>query len=317
MKKILSFITTMLLIFCMLGVANQSYAEAAPSERDDFYFTKTREIPGTTVIKVGEEIYLGLEIPEGISEDDITYEISEEMATVTKEKLGIDGKAMCKVTAKKAGNVVVYAYINITGGIGFRADYEFRIVEVVDSQEYEIIFDKEEYSLLVDEIEQIKLDVVSVFAPTTAPITDKCELSYKTENDKIATVDENGIITGVSAGNTNIIVTAKYKLDEQADEQVYIASVAVNVEKSSTEPTNTVNSIIISPNNNSIQENSVINNGGSTTTIQTELENNVIDNTTATTKLPKTGRLNMIGVIGIVAIVGVVCYISYIRYKKI
>ena len=44
-----------------------------------------------------------------------------------------------------------------------------------------------------------------------ADTTDEKAVTWKSENESVATVDENGVVTAVAGGKTKVIATAKSK----------------------------------------------------------------------------------------------------------
>ena len=76
--------------------------------------------------------------------------------------------------------------------------------------------DKEEVGLMIGSIEQI--------TAVTAPWGNSCEVIWSSDNEEVATVDENGLIKGVGIGETTVKATA-------ADDPNGYATVSVSVTK--------------------------------------------------------------------------------------
>ena len=126
-------------------------------------------------------------------------------------------------------------------------------------------------------------------------------ITWTSSNDKVATVDENGVVTAVGVGTAYITATL-----ENGNSAVCTVNV---IER---EDNNNNNN-----NNNNSNNNANNNNKGNTTTNQ--LPTNVVDNTMAINKiLPKTGISRIIiAVITIIVISQVVLFVKYRRYKDI
>ena len=127
------------------------------------------------------------------------------------------------------------------------------------------------------------------------------KITWTSSNDKIATVDENGIVTAVGVGTAYITATL-----ENGNSAVCTVNV---IEREDNNNNNNNNNGNNNANNN--------NNKGNTTTNQ--LPTNVVDNTMAINKiLPKTGISRIIiAVITIIVISQVVLFVKYRRYKDI
>ena len=165
----------------MVGYVFQTYVEKVP----DIQVEKIELSLDKNIINKGEKIKIKTIItPAEAVNKTISYSSNNtKVATVNSDGyiLGISsGKAT--ITAKSSNGIT--ASIDIT----------------IYSPVTDIIVNTEKCTLQVGESFKITANVL----PEDA---DNKKINYKTENNSIAEVNEEGIITGISEGNTNIIVS--------------------------------------------------------------------------------------------------------------
>lgn len=124
------------------------------------------------------------------------------------------GKTTAKVKGQKAGSATVECYVQEMDGKSYIIG---NFVIKVLSKKTEVSFAKKQYTVPYAWYKTIKADAVS-------PDNKTVKLTYSSSNKKVATVDQNGKVTGVSVGNATITAKAK-------DGSKVSASYQVKVEK--------------------------------------------------------------------------------------
>lgn len=154
-------------------------------------------LPENIVMNSAEKKQLTAEItPVNASYKDVTWE-SDNTTVASIDENG-------EITAKNAGNTIITA----TTRNGLKATCSLKVT-VPCAQ---IGLSKTELSLNVGEAETVTAIVY--------PLESEAVVKWRTTNDSIASVDENGLITGISAGNA--IVTAYTDNEVEMDCYVYV-----------------------------------------------------------------------------------------------
>ncbi len=117
-----------------------------------------------------------------------------------------------RLLAHKAGNAVITA--TAKDGQGAKATVTVKVIVEAESVE-------------VSGAKHVAINGTVTFAATVAPenATDKT-VTWTTDNDKIATVDKNGVLTGVAEGK--VVVTATTANGKTATATVYVTKVAID-----------------------------------------------------------------------------------------
>ena len=117
-----------------------------------------------------------------------------------------------RLLAHKAGDAVITA--TAKDGQGAKATVTVKVIVEAESVE-------------VSGAKHVAINGTVTLAATVAPenATDKT-VTWTTDNDKIATVDKNGVLTGVAEGK--VVVTATTANGKTADISVYVTKVAID-----------------------------------------------------------------------------------------
>lgn len=117
-----------------------------------------------------------------------------------------------RLLAHKAGDAVITA--TAKDGQGAKATVTVKVIVEAESVE-------------VSGAKHVAINGTGTFAATVAPenATDKT-VTWTTDNDKIATVDKNGVLTGVAEGK--VVVTATTANGKTANISVYVTKVAID-----------------------------------------------------------------------------------------
>lgn len=117
-----------------------------------------------------------------------------------------------RLLAHKAGDAVITA--TAKDGQGAKAPVTVKVIVEAESIE-------------VSGAKHVAINGTVTFAATVAPenATDKT-VTWTTDNDKIATVDKNGVLTGVAEGK--VVVTATTANGKTANISVYVTKVAID-----------------------------------------------------------------------------------------
>lgn len=117
-----------------------------------------------------------------------------------------------RLLAHKAGDAVITA--TAKDGQGAKATVTVKVIVEAESIE-------------VSGAKHVAINGTVTFAATVAPenATDKT-VTWTTDNDKIATVDKNGVLTGVAEGK--VVVTATTANGKTANISVYVTKVAID-----------------------------------------------------------------------------------------
>lgn len=117
-----------------------------------------------------------------------------------------------RLLAHKAGDAVITA--TAKDGQGAKATVAVKVIVEAESVE-------------VSGAKHVAINGTVTFAATVAPenATDKT-VTWTTDNDKIATVDKNGVLTGVAEGK--VVVTATTANGKTANISVYVTKVAID-----------------------------------------------------------------------------------------
>lgn len=117
-----------------------------------------------------------------------------------------------RLLAHKAGDAVITA--TAKDGQGAKATVTVKVI--VEAESVEVSGEK-----------HVAINGTVTFAATVAPenATDKT-VTWTTDNDKIATVDKNGVLTGIAEGK--VVVTATTANGKTANISVYVTKVAID-----------------------------------------------------------------------------------------
>ncbi len=175
-------------------------------------------VEGQTEVAVGEEMAL---TAVAYGKDGTTDEVAQDFtwttsnsAVATVEK-GEDGNA-ATVTGVKAGTATITAVT--TDGSGIRGKYTVTVIVAV--KDFTI---PETARVVVGEDVTLTLSV----SPSNATHDSRGDFAWTSSDEKVATVDANGIVTGVALGTATITVTSHNGIEKQCEVTV-------------TNPTNTV-----------------------------------------------------------------------------
>ncbi|UXX79852.1 Ig-like domain-containing protein [Reichenbachiella carrageenanivorans] len=247
--------TTLGLVFCMV-IFNGCYTDESVQSDDRSISISPWQTPVTMAVDdtIQFEAY---SLPNGISEE-VEWSLSESSKEFVE--LGADGK----VIAKKNGLAVVYAK-------SVHLDW-------IDSS-YVVVTDQDIYVESISVSPQV-IDIASgkqgkIAANTLPAAVDSLGLvAWSSEDPSIATVAEDGTITGVSVGETQIVATVK---NYNNDDITASASVTVH-------PLVKLTSLIISPstlylkegNETSVEISYTPDNANDTTWVWTSANENVV-----------------------------------------
>ena len=167
----------------LYGYVFQNYVEEVP----DIEVEKIELSSDKTTINKGEIIGLNTKVtPEGATDKSITFSSSNSKVL----EVSLSGK----VTGISSGKATITARANN----GVNAKIEITVYSLVT----DILLSTDNARLQKDSSFKINAEVL----PEDA---DNKNIEYKSENELIAKVDNTGNITGISEGNTKIIVSAE------------------------------------------------------------------------------------------------------------
>ena len=164
------------------------------------YTVKTKKID----IKIDEEQAIEISAKSDVKKKITCKSKDEKIAKVDD----------CKVKGVAVGNTEVY--------VGLNGKKTYTIKVKVATNKEELQFKEESYTVAKDANVQIEL----------AKVLDDDEFTWKSQNELVATVDENGLVTGIHGGKTAIVVTesdgrsAKVNVNVTSDE-VLITSMSI------------------------------------------------------------------------------------------
>lgn len=188
MKKILTLFVVFLLAFVIVGCNNDD------DDKDVAVETVTVTVAKET-IKVGETTTVTATVkPDNATDKDVEFSSSDDAIATVDE----DGK----VIGVSEGTVTITAEAGGKEGTVSITVEEAEIVVEVEAVELTALVNE----LKVGETTQLTVEVL----PANA--TNK-EVTYASSNDEIATVDENGLVSAVAAGEVTITATAGAKND--------------------------------------------------------------------------------------------------------
>lgn len=167
----------------LYGYVFQNYVEEVP----DIEVEKIELSSDKTTINKGEIISLNTKVvPEGATDKSITFSSSDSKVLEVSSSGKVTGISSGKATITARANNGVNAKIEIT----------------VYSPVTDILLSTDNVRVQKDSSFKINAEVL----PDDA---DNKNIEYKSENELIAKVDNTGNITGISEGNTKIIVSAE------------------------------------------------------------------------------------------------------------
>ena len=167
-------------------------------------------ISGKDSMMVGEVQYLGYEIwPTNATNKEVSY-TSSNTTVATVNQYGM-------VTAKAVGTAVITA--TAKDGSGQSASLTVSVVPVSGQVTKINVYGKG--TLGIGSVEYLSYEVWPADAVNKS-------ITYSTSNKKVATVTENGIVTGISAGTATITATAK---DGSGVKGTYTVTVSKNTQK--------------------------------------------------------------------------------------
>ena len=167
----------------LYGYVFQNYVEEVP----DIEVEKIELSSDKTTINKGEIIGLNTKVvPEGATDKSITFSSSDSKV--------LEVSSSGKVTGIRSGKATITARANN----GVNAKIEITVYSLVT----DILLSTDNVRVQKDSSFKINAEVL----PDDA---DNKNIEYKSENELIAKVDNTGNITGISEGNTKIIVSAE------------------------------------------------------------------------------------------------------------
>ena len=167
----------------LYGYVFQNYVEEVP----DIEVEKIELSSDKTTINKGEIISLNTKVvPEGATDKSITFSSSDSKV--------LEVSSSGKVTGIRSGKATITARANN----GVNAKIEITVYSLVT----DILLSTDNVRVQKDSSFKINAEVL----PEDA---DNKNIEYKSENELIAKVDNTGNITGISEGNTKIIVSAE------------------------------------------------------------------------------------------------------------
>ena len=167
----------------LYGYVFQNYVEEVP----DIEVEKIELSSDKTTINKGEIISLNTKVvPEGATDKSITFSSSDSKV--------LEVSSSGKVTGIRSGKATITARANN----GVNAKIEITVYSPVT----DILLSTDNVRVQKDSSFKINAEVL----PEDA---DNKNIEYKSENELIAKVDNTGNITGISEGNTKIIVSAE------------------------------------------------------------------------------------------------------------
>lgn len=179
---IITVIITIILILCkgkVFGYRLISISQTETEEThsiqviaDSYYLS---EDDGTTELYVTID---GADVTEGY-----------ELIVSDEDIVSIDGNT---VTAEEEGVVTITA---VSDEYNVQSEITINVVELITKLN------------VSSEYKTIEIDEQTQISYTTVPSTATVNISYTSSDEEIATVDSNGIVTGVSEGSVSIIVT--------------------------------------------------------------------------------------------------------------
>ena len=183
-------------------------------------------VSGQTEVAVGEEMALSA---VAYGKDGTTDEVAQDFDWTTSNsaiatvKKNADGTAT--VTGVKAGTVTITAAT--TDGSGIRGRYSITVIVAV--KDFTI---PETTRVVIGETTTLSLTV----SPTNATYDSRTDFTWESGDEKIITVNENGVVTGVALGTATVTVTSHNGIEKQCQVTV-------------TNPTNTVKVAPVDPEN--------------------------------------------------------------------
>lgn len=167
----------------LYGYVFQNYVEEVP----DIEVEKIELSSDKTTINKGEIISLNTKVvPEGATDKSITFSSSDSKV--------LEVSSSGKVTGIRSGKATITARANN----GVNAKIEITVYSPVT----DILLSTDNVRVQKDSSFKINAEVL----PDDA---DNKNIEYKSENELIAKIDNTGNITGISEGNTKIIVSAE------------------------------------------------------------------------------------------------------------
>ncbi|MGN0482870.1 MAG: Ig-like domain-containing protein [Lachnospiraceae bacterium] len=144
-------------------------------------------------VNVGETLQLSARVsPENATDKSFTWEVTKGADIVSVDANGL-------VTAKNAGDATVTAKAT-DGGLTASCEIKVENKETVIPLE-DVAFDETEKVLLTNQ----KYTLIPRFTPVNAT---NQEVTWKSEDESIATVDETGVVTTLKAGTTKITASS-------------------------------------------------------------------------------------------------------------
>ncbi len=133
--------------------------------------------------------------------------------------VSVDENGICSVSGLRAGTATITA--TATDGSGVSATFNVRVIIAV--ADFTL---PEGVSVLVDG----KTTLQPVVSPANATYSDPSDFTWESANKDIATIDENGVLTGVAIGTATITATSHNGIEHSCEIAVTLPAATVEVE---------------------------------------------------------------------------------------
>ncbi len=133
--------------------------------------------------------------------------------------VSVDENGICSVSGLRAGTATITA--TATDGSGVSATFNVRVIIAV--ADFTL---PEGVSVLVDG----KTTLRPVVSPANATYSDPSDFTWESANKDIATIDENGVLTGVAIGTATITATSHNGIEHSCEIAVTLPAATVEVE---------------------------------------------------------------------------------------
>lgn len=199
-------IILILAAFAVAVIAAAYYALPKGAESFTLHDADGNDITGELSVYVGTEMKTGYEIaPEAFSSRAVSYEVADD-SIISVDENGV-------IRAKSVGETLLTAQ-----AVGLKQDVNVTVkpaVKDITGLEEEVTLTEGDDTTLEPEIEM------------AAKGLDEPEITFSSEDENIATVDEEGVITAMDPGTTTIIVKAasvSKKVKVTVNERVVVVS---------------------------------------------------------------------------------------------